>query len=67
LNLRRNERLSAVQERANRVIQQIAVDEKFDLIIQDPVIYTKSAHRHHRSGDQGACRLSPTAPRSETG
>jgi outer membrane protein len=39
LNLRRNEELSAVQERANRVIQQIAIDEKFDLIIQDPVIY----------------------------
>jgi outer membrane protein len=39
LNLRRNEELSAVQERANRVIQQIAMDEKFDLIIQDPVIY----------------------------
>jgi outer membrane protein len=39
LNLRRNEELSAVQERANKVIQQIAVDEKFDLIIQDPVIY----------------------------
>jgi outer membrane protein len=39
LNLRRNEELSAVQERANKVIQQIASDEKFDLIIQDPVIY----------------------------
>jgi outer membrane protein len=39
LNLRRNEELSAVQERANKVIQQIAMDEKFDLIIQDPVIY----------------------------
>jgi len=39
LNLRRNEELSAVQERANKVIQQIAVDEKYDLIIQDPVIY----------------------------
>ena len=39
LNLRRNEELSAVQERANKVIQQIAIDEKFDLIIQDPVIY----------------------------
>ena len=38
-NLRRNEELSAVQERANKVIQQIAIDEKFDLIIQDPVIY----------------------------
>ena len=39
LNLRRNEELSAVQERANKVILQIANDEKFDLIIQDPVIY----------------------------
>lgn len=39
LNLRRNEELAAVQERANRVIQQIAIDEKFDLVIQDPVIY----------------------------
>ena len=39
LNLRRNEELSAVQERANKVINQIATDEKFDLIIQDPVIY----------------------------
>ena len=39
LNLRRNEELAAVQERANKVIQQIAIDEKFDLIIQDPVIY----------------------------
>jgi outer membrane protein len=39
LNLRRNEELTAVQERANKVIQQIAIDEKFDLIIQDPVIY----------------------------
>ena len=28
-----------MQERANKVIQQIAIDEKFDLIIQDPVIY----------------------------
>ena len=37
LNLRRNEELSAVQERANKVIQQIAVDEKFDLIIQEVV------------------------------
>ena len=37
LNLRRNEDLTAVQERANKVIQQIAVDEKFDLIIQEVV------------------------------
>jgi outer membrane protein len=39
LNLRRNEELSSVQERANKVILQIAEAEKFDLIIQDPVVY----------------------------
>jgi len=39
LNLRRNEELASVQERANKVIQQIAIDDKFDLIIQDPVVY----------------------------
>ncbi len=39
LNLRRNEELSSVQERANKVILQIADAEKFDLIIQDPVVY----------------------------
>jgi len=39
LNLRRNEELASVQERANRVIQQIAEAEKFDLIVQDPVVY----------------------------
>jgi outer membrane protein len=39
LNLRKNEELFAVQDRANKVILQIAADEKFDLIIQDPVIF----------------------------
>jgi outer membrane protein len=39
LNLRRNEELSGIQERANKVIQQIAEAEKFDLILQDPVVY----------------------------
>ena len=39
LNLRRNEELASVQERANRVIQQMAEAEKFDLILQDPVVY----------------------------
>jgi outer membrane protein len=39
LNLRRNEELSSIQERANKVIQQIAEAEKFDLILQDPVVY----------------------------
>jgi outer membrane protein len=39
LNLRRNDELAAVQERANKVIQQIAEAEKFDLILQDPVVF----------------------------
>ena len=39
LNLRKNEEFAAVQERANKVILQIADVEKFDLIIQDPVVY----------------------------
>jgi outer membrane protein len=39
LNLRRNEELAGIQERANKVIQQIAETEKFDLILQDPVVY----------------------------
>jgi outer membrane protein len=39
LNLRRNEELASIQERANKVIQQIAEAEKFDLILQDPVVY----------------------------
>ncbi len=39
LNLRKNEELASMQERANKVIQQIATDEKFDLIVQEPVIF----------------------------
>ena len=39
LNLRRNEELASIQERANKVIQGIAEAEKFDLILQDPVVY----------------------------
>ncbi|HET7731692.1 MAG TPA: OmpH family outer membrane protein [Usitatibacter sp.] len=37
LNLRRNEELARVQERATRVINQIAEQEKYDLIIQEAV------------------------------
>ena len=37
LNLRRNEELASVQERATRVINQIAGEEKFDLIVQEAV------------------------------
>jgi len=39
LNLRKNEELASLQERANKVIQQIAESEKFDLILQDPVVF----------------------------
>src|ERR1019366_543549 len=37
LNLRRNEELAALFERANKVIKQIAEAEKFDLILQEAV------------------------------
>lgn len=37
LNLRRNQELSALFERANRVIRQIAESEKYDLILQEAV------------------------------
>jgi len=37
LNLRKNEELAQVLERANKVIQQIAEAEKFDLILQEAV------------------------------
>jgi outer membrane protein len=37
LNVRRNEELARLQERATRVINQIAEQEKFDLIIQEAV------------------------------
>jgi outer membrane protein len=42
LNLRKNEELASMQERANKVILQIATDEKFDLIVQEPVIFASS-------------------------
>lgn len=37
LNIRRNQEISALLERANRVIRQIAEAEKYDLILQDAV------------------------------
>ncbi len=37
MNLRRNEELQAVVERANRVIKQVAEAEKFDLVLQEAV------------------------------
>jgi outer membrane protein len=37
MNIRRNEELAAVQERATRVINQIAEQDKFDLVVQEAV------------------------------
>lgn len=37
LNIRRNQEIAALLERANRVIREIAEAEKFDLIVQDAV------------------------------
>jgi len=37
LNLRRNQELSTLLERANRIIRQIAEAEKYDLILQEVV------------------------------
>jgi outer membrane protein len=37
LNQRRNEELSGILERANRVVRQIAETEKFDIIFQEAV------------------------------
>lgn len=41
LNLRRNEELSQVLERANRVIRQIAEQKKYDLIVQEGVFVSQ--------------------------
>jgi outer membrane protein len=40
LNQRRNEELAQVVEHANRVIKQIAEQEKFDLVVQDVVYFS---------------------------
>lgn len=37
LNLRKNEEMASILERANKVIKQIAEAEKFDLIVQEAV------------------------------
>lgn len=40
LNQRRNEELQALLERAQRIVRQIAEQEKFDLIVQDAVYFS---------------------------
>jgi outer membrane protein len=39
VNLRKNEELASLQERADKIIKQIAEVEKFDLILQEPVVW----------------------------
>lgn len=40
LNLRQNEEMAAIFERANKAIKQIAENEKYDLIVQEAVFYS---------------------------
>lgn len=40
LNLRQNEEMASIFERANKVIRQIAEAEKFDLIVQEAVYFS---------------------------
>jgi len=40
LNQRRNEELQALLERAQRLVRQIAEQEKYDLIVQDAVFFS---------------------------
>lgn len=39
VNSRKNEELASLQERADKIIKQIADVEKFDLILQEPVVW----------------------------
>lgn len=43
LNLRKNEELQAVLERANKVVKQVAEAEKYDVVLQD-VVYVNPKH-----------------------
>jgi outer membrane protein len=38
LNLRQNEEMSAIYERVNKIIKQVAESEKYDLILQEAVV-----------------------------
>jgi outer membrane protein len=43
LNARKNEELQQVLERANKVVRQVAENEKYDLILQE-VVYINPKH-----------------------
>lgn len=42
LNQRRNEELASVLERANRAVRQIAETEKYDIVLQDGVVWANA-------------------------
>jgi outer membrane protein len=42
VNLRRNEEFAGLQERFNKAVADIAQTEKFDLILQEALFYSKS-------------------------
>ncbi|MGB8338769.1 MAG: OmpH family outer membrane protein [Burkholderiales bacterium] len=42
VNLRRNEEFAGLQERFNKAVADIAQSEKFDLILQEALFYSKS-------------------------
>ncbi len=44
LNSRKNEELQLVLERANKVIKVLAETEKYDLVLQEPVVYINPKH-----------------------
>ena len=44
LNARRNEELQSVIERANKIVKQVAEAEKYDLVLQEPVVYVNPKH-----------------------
>ena len=44
LNSRKNEELQMVLERANKVIKVLAENEKYDLVLQEPVVYINPKH-----------------------
>ena len=39
LTMRQNEEMTGLQERANSIIKQVADQEKFDLILQEPIVW----------------------------
>ena len=70
LNQRKNEELSSVVDRANKVIKQIFDQEKYDLIVQDAVHWsprvdiTKKVIDALNAGKPGAAQSPHAAPRA---